>query len=154
MDRRAFLTTTTATLGVGVAGCLGTLEESSADVPSEIRSAAIEKNADTDGDYPGGTDPPRIVFADDDSTVHVEGRIIYGSSTCGAYELRRTEYNEEDGSLEVLVAAYNDAEPGEDCTADEDSSAYRVDIEFDAGIPAQVTALEQNTFEVYETTKP
>ncbi|GAB6879397.1 hypothetical protein JCM17823_16710 [Halorubrum gandharaense] len=92
---------------------------------------------DTDDDTSDAT----VSFGED--VVYVEGTVV-GETGCHAVELAKTEVN-GDGSLEVVVAAVDDADPEEMCTQALTPLGYVVEATFDDGIPGEVTVVHDDT---------
>ena len=147
MHRRTYLAVAGGT-AVGAAGCLG----GEPSRPTELIDVHLEGMDRTAA--PALDDPPRISVVADAALVLVEGTLSYGSSTCGGYDLEAAAYDADDASFRVLLEDYHEQEAGEDCTADEVTTSYRVRAVFDDGVPASVTAIEDDNLDVRESTYP
>lgn len=138
MKRRAVLAGAGLTLVAGIAGCSNPV---SGGVFTEFEEVGAEIAVD---------EPPEVTV--DGETVTVRGTILYGSSSCGAVDLRHAKYEASQYRLDLLVVAADDSGLTRGCTDDLVEAGYHVEATVDDSL-RRVTATEHHVFgEAYSTT--
>ncbi|MFP9059427.1 hypothetical protein ACLI4R_02715 [Natrialbaceae archaeon A-chndr2] len=154
MKRRGVLAGFGSASVLGLTGCLGDLEDDApgessnqtdADSGSDGRSGADgERPEIVDVSYETGvetqkgiSDDPAVSF--EETAVHATGRYSTGSA-CYDDQFHTPRYDTEKDQLQIsLTRERNDREECEDL---EETTSYRVIVEFDNGLPSSVRVNE------------
>ena len=151
MDRRHMLILSGASLTVGAAGCLDTLNEDTVNsdiVPSEITNWVLDTNIEIlEDDHDLVSEEPEIDVSPDNAVVIITG-VAQETSSCASVAATPS-YDSATGILSVDI--FNESSGNPPCLTEVYAQPYRLVVTFDEGIPQKIQIEEGSSVELEES---
>ncbi|WP_336364428.1 hypothetical protein [Halalkalicoccus salilacus] len=153
MRRRQLWKTCVAGLVIPLGGCADRLDprpSNEVDTPERVAGAEFEFS---DGRDERSQDDPSIEVDAEEESATVTGTLRVGSGSCNEATLDEIAYDDDSGTVTVVVTWVDTSDEGEVCTDDISSDEYEVRLEFKSR-PSAITAVERDYLdEEYTATK-